>query len=51
MLLLVASDGAGNGVVLALDAIGGTLDVALRFGGLDFGLAGSVLLRIPKRSV
>lgn len=51
LLLLVTSNGTGNGVVLSLDAIGSTLDVALRFGGLDLGLAGSVLLGISKRSV
>lgn len=51
LLLFVTSNGAGNRVVLALEAIRCTLDFALHFGGLDLGLAGGVHLRIPTNMI
>ena len=42
--MTVASDSADDAILLALDAVDGTLSVALRLGGLDLGLTGSVLL-------
>lgn len=44
LLLLISSDGAGDRVKLALDAIGSTFDVVLGLGGFDLSLAGGVLL-------
>jgi hypothetical protein len=44
LLCLVAGDRADNSILLALDAVGGALDVALCTGSVVFGLAGGVLL-------
>lgn len=45
LLRTVASDGADNRVLLALDTVHRALSIALSLGSLGLGLAGRVLLR------
>ena len=49
LLSLVTGNGAHDRVLLSLESVGGSLDVALGLGGLDFGFTGGVSLQSGKR--